>query len=37
VIRTAGFEKTTIADHRMCGPFLPASSQIAGVATKGRW
>lgn len=34
VIEAAGFARTTIADHRMRGPFLPASSQIAGVATK---
>lgn len=34
MIEAAGFARTTIADHRMRGPFLPASSQIAGVATK---
>jgi SAM-dependent methyltransferase len=34
VIEEAGFARTTIADHRMSGPFLPVNSQIAGVATK---
>ena len=36
VIETAGFARTTIADRWIHGPFLPANTQIAGVATKGR-
>ena len=36
VIEAAGFARTTIAEHRVPGPFLPANTQIAGVATKGR-
>jgi ubiquinone/menaquinone biosynthesis C-methylase UbiE len=35
VIETAGFARTTIAEHWMHGPFLPANTPIAGVATKG--
>lgn len=34
VIEAAGFADTRIADRRIPGPFLPASTQIAGVATK---
>ncbi len=34
VIEAAGFAGTTIADVRVRGPFLPANTQIAGVATK---
>jgi SAM-dependent methyltransferase len=37
VIEGAGFAETTIGAHWMRGPFLPANSQIAGVATKGGW
>ena len=35
VIEAAGFAETTIADRWIHGPFLPANTQIAGVATKG--
>jgi ubiquinone/menaquinone biosynthesis C-methylase UbiE len=35
VIEAAGFARTTIADHRMRGPFLPANTQIAGTAVTG--
>ena len=35
VIEAAGFARTTISDHWMHGPFLPANTQIAGVAVKG--
>ena len=35
VIEEAGFTRTSIADHRMGGPFLPINTQIAGIATKG--
>ena len=35
VIEAAGFAHTAIADQRVHGPFLPANSQIVGVATKG--
>jgi SAM-dependent methyltransferase len=35
VIQDAGFARTTIADHRMGGPFLPVDTQISGVATEG--
>ena len=35
VIEAAGFARTTITDHWMHGPFLPANTQIAGVAVKG--
>jgi SAM-dependent methyltransferase len=34
VIEAAGFARTTIAAHRMRGPFLPVNSQIAGVAVR---
>jgi SAM-dependent methyltransferase len=34
VIESAGFASTTIEDYRLHGPFLPANTQIAGVATK---
>jgi SAM-dependent methyltransferase len=36
VVEDAGFARTAIADARMGGPFLPVSTQIAGVATKGQ-
>jgi SAM-dependent methyltransferase len=35
VIEATGFAQTSVADHWMRGPFLPANTQIAGVATKG--
>jgi hypothetical protein len=34
VIENAGFGTTDITDYRLHGPFLPANTQIAGVATK---
>ena len=37
MIEGAGFARTTIGDHWMRPPFLPANSQISGVATKGGW
>ncbi|HYJ74029.1 MAG TPA: methyltransferase domain-containing protein [Kineosporiaceae bacterium] len=33
VVEAAGFADTTITDHRLRSPFLPANTQIAGVAT----
>ena len=35
VIEDAGFARTAIDDYRLRGPFLPANTQIAGIATKG--
>ena len=35
VIEDAGFAETFIEDYRLSGPFLPANTQIAGVARKG--
>jgi SAM-dependent methyltransferase len=35
VIESSGFGATAIVDHRIRGPFLPANTQIAGIATKG--
>ena len=35
VIENAGFTRAAITDYRLRGPFLPASTQIAGVATAG--
>jgi SAM-dependent methyltransferase len=35
LIEDAGFAQTTISDYRLHGPFLPANTQIAGVATRG--
>ena len=35
VIEHSPFPATTINDYRIRGPFLPANTQIAGVATKG--
>jgi len=35
VIEDAGFAETVIEDYRLSGPFLPANTQIAGVARKG--
>jgi SAM-dependent methyltransferase len=35
VIEAVPFAHTAISDYRLRGPFLPANSQIAGVATKG--
>jgi SAM-dependent methyltransferase len=35
VIEAAPFAQTAISDYRLRGPFLPANTQIAGVATKG--
>jgi SAM-dependent methyltransferase len=33
-IEAAGFARATVADVRIRGPFLPANTQIAGVATR---
>jgi SAM-dependent methyltransferase len=35
VIEKAGFTRTAITDYRLRGPFLPANTQISGVATTG--
>jgi SAM-dependent methyltransferase len=35
VIEAAGFAETAIEEFRVPGPFLPASTSIAGTATKG--
>jgi SAM-dependent methyltransferase len=35
VIENAGFSGTTMTGYRLSGPFLPANTQIAGVATAG--
>lgn len=35
VIEDAGFAESAIDDYRLSGPFLPANTQIAGIATKG--
>ena len=35
VIEAAGFAPAAIDAYRLRGPFLPANTQIAGVATKG--
>ena len=34
VMETSGFASTSITDYRLRGPFLPANTQIAGVATR---
>jgi SAM-dependent methyltransferase len=34
LIEAAGFAETAITDHRVRGPFLPASPQVSGVAIR---